>query len=244
LARFALRRHVAALGATGPVALGSSNRNNNDHDWETVLMLRPALAAFAAASLLAGAVLAQPAAMPGPSMSPADLPAGHYVSDEHHTAMIFRVHHMGMTYSTFRMNGVKASFDYDPASPTASKVTASMDANGFDQGDPKISAQFAKEFLGADKTPMITFASTSIKAGAGNKGTMTGDLTLLGVTKPVTLDVTFDGSRPASNFGPPRAGFSAHGTVTRSNFGPLAMPAAMVGDDVDVTLEIEFTKAS
>lgn len=206
-------------------------------------MHRPVLAAFAAAALLGGAALAQPSmTMPPPAMSPADLPAGHYVSDAHHTALILRVQHMGMTHSTFRMNKVDASFDYDPAHPTASKVTAAIDANSFDQGDAAISTQFAKEFLGADKTPMISFVSTSIKTTSANHGTMTGDLTLLGVTKPVTLDVTFDGSRPGGAMGPGRAGFSATGVVKRSDFGPLAMPVGAVADNVDVSLEIEFVK--
>ena len=208
-------------------------------------MHRPVLAAFAAATLLGGTALAQPAMnFPPPAMNPAALPAGHYVSDPHHTALIMRVRHMSMTYSTFRMNKVDASFDYDPAHPTASKVTATIDANSFDQGDAKISDTFAKEFLGADKNPTITFSSTSIKVIKGAHGTMTGDLTLEGVTKPVTLDVTFDGSRPAGGMGPARAGFSAKGVVKRSDFGKLAMPDAIVGDNVDVTLEIEFTKAS
>ena len=208
-------------------------------------MHRPVLAAFAAAALLGGAAVAQPAMnFPPPAISPADLPAGHYVSDAHHTALTMRVHHMSMTYSTFRMNKVDASFDYDPAHPTASKVTATIDANSFDQGDAAISTRFAKEFLGAEANPTITFTSTSIKVTKGNQGTMTGDLTLEGVTKPVTLDVTFDGSRPAGGMGPARAGFSAHGVVTRSDFGKLAMPDAIVGDKVDIALEIEFTKAS
>ncbi len=207
-------------------------------------MHRPVLAAFAAFALLGGAAIAQPSmTMPPPAMSPADLPAGHYVNDPNHTALIMRVQHMGMTHSTFRMNKVVASFDYDPAHPTASKVTATIDANSFDQGDPAISTRFAKEFLGAEANPTITFTSTSIKVTKGNQGTMTGDLTLEGVTKPVTLDVTFDGSRPAGGMGPAPRGLLGPGVVKRSDFGKLSMPTAIVGDDVDVTLEIEFTKA-
>jgi polyisoprenoid-binding protein YceI len=196
--------------------------------------------AFAAAPL--GFASAQPS-FPPPVTDPAQVPAGHYVIDPHHAALIMRVQHMGMTHSTFRMNKIDASFDYDPAKLDASKVSATIDANSFDQGDPAISTQFAKEFLDAPNHPQITFNSTSLKRTDATHGELTGDLTLAGVTKPVTLAVTFDGFRPASNFGPPRAGFSATGQVKRADFGVgKTMPAAVIGD-VDVVLEIEFTKA-
>ncbi|MEI9964968.1 MAG: YceI family protein [Caulobacteraceae bacterium] len=209
-------------------------------------MLRPALSAAAFAVVLlaipAAGAIAQPMAMPPPSTNPADVPAGHYANDPTHSALILRVRHMGMTLSTFRMDKIDAGFDYDPAHPEASKVTATIDANSFDQGDPAISTRFAKEFLGADKNPTITFVSTSIKRTDATHGVMTGDLTLEGVTKPVTLDVTFDGTRPAGGMGPARAGFSATGVVKRSEFAPLTMPPAIIGDDVLVSLEIEFVK--
>ena len=71
-----------------------------------------------------------------------------------------------------------------------------------------------------------------------------GDLTIGGVTKPVALNVTFDGFRPAGGMGPARMGFSATGLITRSDFGIGAkMPAAIIGD-VNVILEIEFVKAA
>ncbi len=204
-------------------------------------MKRPVAAAFAAVLIATGAGLAfaQPA-MPPPNMDPAKVPAGHYTSDPHHTALTIRVQHMGMTHSTFRMNKVDAGFDYDPAKPAASKVTATIDANSFDQGDAAISTQFAKEFLDAPNHPTITFTSTAIKLTGGAKGTMTGDLTLHGVTKPVSLNLTFDGSRPASNFGPARVGFSATGAIKRSDFGAGGAMGGAVSDNVDLALEIEF----
>ena len=215
-------------------------------------MNRPALAAFAlvvAASAAAG-VLAQPAAparpatpampqMPPVATDPAKMPAGHYTSDPHHTFLLMSVHHMGLSHPTMRMNKVDAAFDFDPAKPDSSKVTAVIDANSFDFGDAAISTQFAKEFLDAPNNPTIKFASTSIKRTAGVKGVMTGDLTLRGVTKPVTMDVTFEGYLPAMGG---RAGFSAKGVVKRSDFGPNAMPPAILSDNVDITLELEFVK--
>jgi polyisoprenoid-binding protein YceI len=201
--------------------------------------------------LAASAAAAQPAAparpaaggapqMPPVATDPAKMPAGHYVSDPKHTFLTMKVHHMGLTYPTMRMGKVDAEYDFDPAKPDAAKVTATIDANSLDYaGDPAISTQFAKEFLDAPNHATIKFVSTSIKRAAGNKGTMTGDLTLRGVTKPVTLDVTYDGFLPAMGG---RTGFSATGRVKRSDFGPNAMPANILGDEVQITIEMEFSK--
>ncbi len=208
-------------------------------------MNRPAAAAIAALLLAgsAGLASAQMPAMPPPVTDPAMALGGHYVLDAHHGTMILRVRHMGLARSTFRMDKVQAGYDFDPARPDAAKVSATIDANSFDQGDPGISAQFAKEFLDAPNHPTITFTSTALHRTGPNTGTMTGDLTLAGVTKPVTLDVKFDGFRPGGAMGPARMGFSATGVVNRADFnvGPQ-IPVAIVGN-VDVELEMEFVKA-
>ena len=204
-------------------------------------MNRSAVAASITLALAAGAAgyaFSQPA-MPAPVTDPAQVPAGHYVVDAHHAALIVQVRHLGLAHSTFRFNKVDGAFDYDPAHPEASKVTATIDANSFDQGDPAISKDFATKFLGADKNPTITFVSTSIKKSDPTHGVMMGNLTFEGVTKPVALNLTFDGFMPAMGG---RMGFSGRGVVKRSDFAPLAMPAAVIGDDADVMLEIEFVK--
>ena len=210
-------------------------------------MKRPAIAviAFALAAAAAGSSLGQPAKppampqMPPVAMDPAQMPAGHYVNDTRHTFLVMSVRHMGLSHPTFRMNKVDATYDFDPAHPDASKVTATIDANSFDYGIPAVSTQFAGEFLDAANHPNITFTSTSIKRTGPNKGVMTGDLTLRGVTKPVTLDVTYDGYLNAMGG---RAGFSATGVVKRSDFGPNAMPPTILSDEVWLKLELEFVK--
>ncbi len=212
-------------------------------------MNRPAIAsaiALAAVAATAGLALSQPKmVMPPPVSDPAQVPAGHYVVDPHHATLTVTVQHMGLAHSTFRIDKVDAGFDYDPAKLDASKVSATIDANSFDQGDASISTQFAKEFLDAPNHPQITFASTSLHRSDATHGVMNGNLTIGGVTKPVSLNVTFDGFRPAGGMGPARAGFSATGIVRRSDFGITPqMPAAAVADDVNVILEIEFTKQS
>jgi polyisoprenoid-binding protein YceI len=215
-------------------------------------MNRPAVAALAALLLAgsAGLALSQPAAKPAgpPQMppavtDPAQVPAGHYVTDPHHGGVILKVQHMGMDQSVFRMDKFQAAFDYDPAHPDASKVTATIDANSFNQGDEKISTQFAKEFLDAPNHPEITFNSTKLRLTGKTTGVLTGDLTIGGVTHPVDLNVTFRGFRPAGGMGPARVGFTASGVVRRADFNVgKGMPLGVIGD-VDVDMNMEFTKA-
>jgi polyisoprenoid-binding protein YceI len=195
-----------------------------------------------AALVLACGLIALPAAA-APTTDPADMPAGQYVLDPAHASLIARVRHVGLSRYTVRFDKLDARFDYDPKTPAASKVSVTVDATSLDNGDPRVSAKFAEEFLDAGKSPTITFVSTAIVLGEGNSGTMTGDLTFRGVTRPVTLNVTFDGY--LSGLMGQRAGFSAQGTIKRSAFGSTYMlnpPLAFVGDDVDLDIEAEFTR--
>src|SRR5215831_17927371 len=100
-----------------------------------LLALAPPSAAFAA----------------GPSTNPADAPAGRYVLDQRHTSVTASVLHFGLSNFTMRIVGVSGAFDYDPARPTASRVSVTLDAHSLDAGDPAVGKQFAGEFLDADK---------------------------------------------------------------------------------------------
>lgn len=200
-------------------------------------MFRPIAAA------LALALVAAPAAWAAPSINPSDMPAGTYVVDKTHASLIVRVRHMGVSNYTMRLNGIDAGYSWDPKSPQSAKIEAAIDATSLDTGTAKFDAEFEDKFLDAGKHPTITFVSTAIQPGAGGKGVMTGDLTFRGVTKPVTLDVTFNGYE--SGIAGSRAGFSATTTIKRSDFGSdylLKPPLAFVGDDVQLILELEFVK--
>ena len=192
---------------------------------------------------LALLVITAPMARAAPSTNAADMPAGTYAVDKGHSSLIARVKHMGLAAYTVRFTGFDASYSYDPEAPAASRVEARIQAATLDTGSEKYDADFAEKFLDADANPTITFVSTAITPGDGNAGTMTGDLTFRGVTRPVTLDVTFAGY--ASGLGGQRSGFSAKGVIKRSDFGStflLNQPLAMVGDDVELILELEFVK--
>ena len=189
---------------------------------------------------LALLVLAAPIAVAAPSLNPIDAPAGHYELDPRHGSVTARVRHMGLSHYTMRFDRVSAGYDYDPVHPEAAKIMVAIDAGSLDVGDAGISKKFAGEFLDADKNPQITFNSTAITDSGDGHGAMTGDLTFRGVTKPITLAVTYNGTS-AELIGGRRMGFSATGAFKRSDFGSTAWRGP-VGDDIDLAIEAEFVR--
>ena len=197
------------------------------------------LIAFAA--LLLAAAPAAAMAEPAPaSVEPADAPAGAYALDRAHASLIAKVSHMGLSYYTMRFDSFDAHYDYDPGNPLTSKVTVTIDANSLDVGDARLGKAFAREFLGADQHPQIVFAASGVQPTTPGHGVLTGDLSLNGVTRPVSLDVTFNGTSPAfMGIGGHRMGFSAVGDIKRSDFGLNAWKS-VVGDNVRLLIEAEF----
>jgi len=197
-----------------------------------------------------------PAAAPAAPQAqpPADAPAGEYTMDLQHTSVIFRVSHMGLSRYTARFTKADGKLAFDPANPAAQSVTATIDAGSLQTDYPEpakldFDAQVEKEFLEAAKYPTITFRSTKVEPTGARTAKVTGDLTLHGVTKPVTLEATFNGGYKAGSMDPmgARIGFSAHGTFKRSDFGiaygiPAPGTTMGVGDEVEVAIEAEFTK--
>ncbi len=175
-----------------------------------------------------------------PSIDPAAAPAGHYVLDRRHASVTARVRHLGLSLYTMRFNHVEGEYDYDPARPLASKITVTIDAQSLDTGDDAVNKRFADVFLDAERNPKITFTSTTIQTTDAARGTVAGDLTLRGVTQPVLLDVTYDGTA-SGLIGGRRMGFSATTTIKRSRFGSTAW-RAFVGDDVELLIEAEFAR--
>lgn len=189
---------------------------------------------------LATALFTSSVAMAAPDNSPANMPAGQYVLEKTHASINAKVMHQGYAFYHFRFDKFDASYDFDPKNPTASKVVVTVDTKSMNTGYAKADEKFPVEFLAADKHPTATFKSTAINVIEGNKGTMTGDLTLGGVTKPVTLDVTFNGAGK-DMMGAMRSGFSASTTIKRSEFG-LTKYVPVIGDDVTLAIEVEFVK--
>jgi polyisoprenoid-binding protein YceI len=201
-----------------------------------------ALAALKAASVLLMAGPAIAATAPSP-------PAGVYGLDRPHASVTFRVSHLGFSHYTARFASVDGKLRFDPAHPAAMSVEATIDPTSLALNTPP--AGFHDELMGktwfnAAAFPAITFKSTEVTLTGKNTAKVTGNFTLHGVTKPVTLDVAYNGGWPANAMDGARIGFSAHGVFKRSAFGMgMGVPAPGsnmgVSDDVDVAIETEFS---
>lgn len=175
-----------------------------------------------------------------PSTDPAAAPAGHYVLDHRHASVLATVLHLGLSHYTMRLDQFDAVYDYDPVNPAGSKLSVTLDARSLDTGDAGISHQFADQFLDAEQHPEITFVSTAIQPTDPGHGVVTGDLTFRGVTRPASLQVTYNGSG-YTLIGGQRMGFSATTVIKRSDFGSKAW-LGEVGDDVRLVIEAEFVR--
>jgi polyisoprenoid-binding protein YceI len=200
-------------------------------------MIRTIAAALVLATVLGGAALAAPS-----TTDPAKVPAGSYILDKKHASLTVKIVHMGFSHYTMRFDGIDGAFTYDPANWTATKATVTVDPKSIDTHDPAFDKQIAGYFE-ADKFPAITFVSAALQGGADSKGTMTGDLTFHGVTKPVTFEVTFAGAGHGVTPLGTRLGFSGVTQIKRSDFGLSNFVLnQFTSDEVDVAFEVEFEK--
>ncbi|WP_313804744.1 YceI family protein [Sphingobium sp.] len=197
---------------------------------------------FALAALplaMAAPVIAAPGIV---STRPMDMPAGQWRIDPGHASVTARLSHMGFSLFTLRFDRIDAHFDYDPKKPSASAVAVSIDPRSINTGQPALDRELIKEpWFDAEHGKGINFVSKSIDPGDGHKGTMTGDLTIRGITRPVTLAVVFNGSGFALGAPVPHAGFSATAIVRKSEYG-MTKYANLLGDDVTITIEAEFSQ--
>jgi polyisoprenoid-binding protein YceI len=200
-------------------------------------MIRTIATAGLLAIVLAGPALAAPS-----TTDPAKVPAGSYVLDKRHASLTVKIVHMGFSHYTLRFNGIDGGFTYDPANWQATKATITVDPKSVDTHDQAFDKQIAGYFE-PEKYPTITFVSTAVQGGADGKGTMTGDLTFHGVTKPVTFDVTFDGAGHGVTPLGTRLGLSGAAQIKRSDFGLSNFVLnQFTSDEVDLAFEVEFEK--
>ena len=187
-----------------------------------------------------------------PPASTAEVPAGTYRLDREHASLIFRVNHLGFSNYTARFTRFDATLEFDPTNLAASRVTATVDADSLetDYPDPAkldFNAQLkGVEWLNVAEFPEMRFDSSRVDVTGENTVRIHGGLTLHGVTRPMVLDATFNGGYAGHPMDPQaRIGFSAHGTLKRSEFGiaygiPAPGTTMGVSDEVDVVIEAEF----
>ena len=210
-----------------------------------------ALALAAALSLHSGhSRAAEPAAPPAmPPVGPA--PAGQYELDKAHASLLLRVSHMGFSTYTTRFSRFEAKLKFDPANIPASEVVTTIDASSFEMdAAPQMCIDIMKgpQMLDTAKFPQIIFKSQRIRMTGPKAMEISGTLTLHGVTRPIVLAATFNGGFSGiPNMDPhARIGFSAHGSLKRSDFGitfgiPAPGTTMGVGDLIDLSIEAEFT---
>jgi polyisoprenoid-binding protein YceI len=185
-----------------------------------------------------------------PAAEPANVPAGAYKLDKYHASLIFRVNHLGFSRYTSKFSSFDAQLQFDPRNLAASSVFATVDPTSLTLDNPP--AGFLDELLSANlldakQFPTMTFRSTKVEALSPTKARVTGDFTMHGVTKPVILEATFNGGYNGHPMDPnARIGFSARGTLKRSEFGigyGIPEPGSTMGvsDAVDIEIEAEFS---
>lgn len=162
----------------------------------------------------------------------APLSAADYKVDAHHTSTVFRIQHFGIAHVWGRFNDVSGTFNLDKSIDMEIK-TASIDTNNEKRDDHLRSP----DFFNAKQFPVMTFKSKSITKGSGDTYNVTGDISILGKTKTITVEIhkSGEGKDPWGNF---RQGFEANFTLKRSDFGMTFM-ADGIGDEVEIFFAVE-----
>jgi polyisoprenoid-binding protein YceI len=172
----------------------------------------------------------------------ASVPAGRYELDPHHWSIVFDVDHLKYSRFTMRFDRANAALDWNAGGLDASTVTATIDAASVDTNVALLDKLVkGPNMFDADRYPQIRFVSTRFQRTGPARGELTGDLTIRDTTRPVTLDVTFNGFAPDPLTKEDKLGFSAQGRFSRAQFG-LATWYPAVGDDVHVVIQAEFVR--
>ena len=200
---------------------------------------------ISAAALIAIAggtvVIAQaPAEVPG-SKDVAKVSGGSYKVDGGHTQIVFAYDHMGFTNNVGVFAEPTGTLMLDKANPSASTVSIDVPIANLKTGVAKLDEHLLKaDFFDVAKFPTAKFVSTSVKA-EGTGATITGNLTIKGITKPVTLDAEFYGAGSNPMNKQENVGFVATGSIKRSDFG-LGYAVPVVGDAVELKIIAGFQK--
>ena len=167
--------------------------------------------------------------------------------DSSHTSVEFTVRHMMISNVKGQFQKTTGTITANGNDPASAKIDVTIDASSVDTRVERRDAHLkSPDFLDVAKFPTITFKSTKVEAAGPNKWTMTGDLTIHGVTRPVVLDVEGSGA-PIQVMGHTRAGASATAKIKRSDFGltwnkALETGGVLVGDDIAISIDIEAVK--
>jgi len=214
------------------------------------------LAAIASLGILAGAQAQQAAsnrsAPPPPPSAPMPPPytppkadaalvaAGTYRLDKGHSSVTAQIRREGLSNFTFRFDRFDASFTYDPAKPGQTLLLVTLDPGSVNANVPAWTAHLqAADLLNTAKFLQISFLSTNFIQTGTTTGVVTGQVTFLGISRPMAIELTLNGVSPG-----PRtvAGFSGRTAIKMSDFPMPGFAALHLGNDVQFDIEAEFVK--
>ena len=169
--------------------------------------------------------------------------SGTYVIDPGHSQIVFSYDHLGFSISHGMINGVTGSVTLDAANPANSTVEASFPLSAVSTVDATLDEHiFGDKFLnGASPDTQVTFRSTKVEVEDDDEAKVTGDLTLNGVTVPVTLEVELRKAAAHPMTQKPAVGVKAEGEIKRSDFN-LGALAPAVSDEMEITISAEAIK--
>ncbi len=169
--------------------------------------------------------------------------------DPAHSQVEFAVKHMMITTVRGRFDRFAAEVEFDEATPAASSVVAHIDAASINTGMEARDAHLrSADFFDVERYPEIAFRSTKVE-GKGDSYKLTGDLTIRGETRPVTLDAEIEGVVPNWQGGGRRASFSASTKISRKEWGltwnvALESGGWLVGDEIKISIDLAFVEAA
>jgi len=170
--------------------------------------------------------------------------SGNYVLDPTHASLIWSVSHSGLSQYQARFDDISGKLDFNAATPNASRVDIRIDpmsvSTGLTEFDKTIATD--KRYFDATNYPEIRFTSNMIEITGDMTGLVTGDLTFRGVTKPITLDVRFNGAGKSFGHAGDTLGFSATGEIDRTEFGLTYLSNFGIGKNVTLRIEAEFNE--
>lgn len=169
--------------------------------------------------------------------------AGTYHLDPNHTSVTFRIMHMGFSRFTGRFDKIEGTMNFNANAQEQSGIDITVYPNSVNTNNVKLEEELrGDKWFNVLKFQRAAFRSNKIERTSPTTGKVTGELTLMGVTKPLTLDVTLIGNGEHPMLKKPVLGFSATTTLKRSDFG-LTNYLPMIGDEVTLQIETEFDKA-
>jgi len=175
--------------------------------------------------------------------------AAPYTFAKEYTSVRFSWSHLGLSRQSARVMDISGTVEFDPADPEASRVDVLMNTSSLSSGVRAFDDLLKSgEYFDAQRFPTIRFRSTGARKMSDRTGELTGDLTVMGVTKPVTLYVVwnFTGEHPLATVNPNYkdvfvSGFSATGVLRRSDWG-LSRAVPLVSDEIELTIETELIR--